>query len=167
MTTAPITAQPPATPPVPTPPQPARIWRLLPLIPLPLLAAATWWVLRFNPTDTIMDPNGPCTWHAIFGINGPSCGGTRMFYYLIHGNLIEAARHHLTALLAMLVAGYYWIAWIGRWMLRLPIPMPRPRQWLIIAFLVVFLLYSTVLRNLPWEPFTWFNISDLTPMKGA
>lgn len=157
-----ITAHQPTTPP-PTRPRPAGVRRLLPLIPVPLLAAAIWWVLAFNPTDTIMDPTGPCLWHALSGINGPSCGGTRMFYHLIHGNLIQAARHHLAALVAMLVAGYYWTAWTGRWMFGLRIPMPRIRQWQIIAFLIFFFAYSTVLRNLPWEPFIWFNIPDLTP----
>jgi Protein of unknown function (DUF2752) len=40
-------------------------------------------VLAYNPTDRIPDPTGPCTWHALFGIDGPGCGGTRMLWYLL------------------------------------------------------------------------------------
>jgi hypothetical protein len=31
-----------------------------------------------------------------------------------------------------------------------------------IGYAVVFLLYAVVLRNLPWPPFHWFHIPDLT-----
>lgn len=41
------------------------------------LAAAVGYVLTFDPTDRVADPTGPCTWHVLFGINGPTCGGTR------------------------------------------------------------------------------------------
>lgn len=75
MTTAPLATNVAA-------PVPSGARLLLPLLPAPLLAAATWWVLAFNPTDNAMDPTG----------------------------------------------------------------------------------YSTVLRNLPWEPFTWFYVPDLIPM---
>lgn len=143
--------------------RPPGLQRLMPLLPAPLLAVATVWVLMFNPIDRIPDPTGPCLWHATFGIDGPSCGGTRMFYHLIHGDFVLAAQHHLVALIGLLVAGYYWIAWAGRWMFGFRLPMPRPAQWLIIGYIAVFLLYSTVLRNLPWEPFTWFYVPDLTP----
>lgn len=32
------------------------------------------------------------------GINGPTCGGTRLVWYLLHGDLVQTARHHLVAL---------------------------------------------------------------------
>src|SRR5215216_1296989 len=90
---------PAAQSPLTAPPQPPAIrptrrgWlagsRLIaPLAAFSPFAGATWFVLRFNPTDRTVDPTGPCLWHAATGINGPSCGGTRMFYYLIHGNLV-------------------------------------------------------------------------------
>ncbi|MFF4894427.1 DUF2752 domain-containing protein [Micromonospora chersina] len=127
------------------------------------IGAAAAFVLRFNPTDRVADPTGPCLWHALTGINGPSCGGTRMFYYLLHGDLVDAARHHLAALVAvpfLLYAGVRWagIAWLGR---ELPALRLSPRVYW--AYGVAFVLYSTVLRNLPWPPFTWFDIPNLTP----
>jgi hypothetical protein len=127
------------------------------------VSAVAAFVLRFNPTDGVPDPTGPCLWHALTGINGPGCGGTRMFYYLLHGNLVEAARHHLAALVAapfLVYHGIRWavLAWFGRELPALRLP-PRV-YW---GYAVAFLLYSTVLRNLPWAPFTWFDIPNLTP----
>ena len=58
-----------------------RLWQrprlIAPLLSLSPFAAAAWFVLRFNPTDRTVDPTGPCLWHAVTGINGPGCGGTR------------------------------------------------------------------------------------------
>ncbi|MFG3420889.1 DUF2752 domain-containing protein [Micromonospora sp. NPDC048063] len=128
-----------------------------------VLAAAVGFVLRFDPTDRVADPTGPCLWHALTGINGPGCGGTRMFYYLLHGDLVEAARHHLAALIAVPFVAYLGVrflasAWLGR-----ELPALRLPAWAYGAYVTAFLLYSTVLRNLPWAPFSWFDIPNLTP----
>src|SRR5207245_11407315 len=75
--------------------------RSTPLWLLPLPAAWVAYVLSFNPTDRIPDPTGPCLWHRLFGIDGPSCGITRMTWYLLHGDLLDAARMHLAAFVAV------------------------------------------------------------------
>ncbi|MFD1319952.1 DUF2752 domain-containing protein [Micromonospora sonneratiae] len=128
-----------------------------------LLAAAVGFVLRFDPTDRIADPTGPCLWHAVTGINGPSCGGTRMFYYLLHGDLVQAARHHLLALVAVPFLAYAGIRWFAAVWLGRALPALRLPAWAYATYIAAFLLYSTVLRNLPWAPFTWFDIPNLTP----
>ncbi|HCT77604.1 MAG TPA: DUF2752 domain-containing protein [Micromonosporaceae bacterium] len=133
---------------------PAGIWLLL--------AAAAAWVLTFNPTDRIADPTGPCLWHALTGINGPTCGGTRMFFYLIHGNLIEAARHHLAALAGLLYGLYSLVVWTVHAYTGRALPWWKPGTKTIAVYIGLFLLYAVVLRNLPWPPFAWFNISNLT-----
>lgn len=127
------------------------------------LAAAAGFVLRFDPTDRVADPTGPCLWHAVTGINGPGCGGTRMFYYLLHGDLVQAARHHLAALIAVPFVAYLGVRWaVAVWFGReLPALRLSPRVY--GAYIVAFLLYTTVLRNLPWPPFAWFDIPNLTP----
>jgi len=161
-------AAPPRQPGTPPPP-PSRAltgWRrprlLAPLAALSPFAAAAWFVVRFNPTDRTVDPTGPCLWHAATGINGPSCGGTRMFYYLIHGNLIEAARHHLPALLAVPFLAYYWLRWtLGHFGIQLP--NLRLSKAVLIGYGVFFLVFSTVLRNLDWGPLAWFDIENLDP----
>jgi len=134
---------------------------LLPLWVLTPFGLAAWFVERHSPTDRIADPSGPCLWHMLTGVNGPGCGGTRMFYYLIHGNLIEAARFHLPALLAVPVLGYLWVGWAaGRFGVRLP--RLRLPTWALLSYGVFFLVFTTVLRNIDWGPLGWFDIPDLT-----
>jgi Protein of unknown function (DUF2752) len=127
-----------------------------------ILITAVTYVLAFNPTDRAADPTGPCTWHALFGINGPTCGGTRMVWYLLHGDLVQAARHHLVAFVGAPVALYALAAWTAQVFLLQRWPVPRLSRWVWISYAVVWLVYAVILRNLPWAPFTWFNIPNLT-----
>jgi len=136
--------------------------RSTPLAVWGLLAAAAVWVLRFNPTDRVADPTGPCLWHAAFGIDGPTCGGTRMFYHLIHGDLLHAAQMHLPALIGLLYGGYTLVAWTASWLLGKQLPVWKPGRWTIIGYIAFFLIWVTVARNLPWTPFTWFYVPNLT-----
>ncbi len=85
--------------------------RFTPLWLLPLPAAWVAYVLSFNPTDRIPDPTGPCLWHRLFGIDGPTCGITRMTWYLLHGDLLDAARMHLAAFIAVPVGVYGYLWW--------------------------------------------------------
>lgn len=126
------------------------------------LGAAIAYVLAFDPTDTTPDPTGPCTWHTLFGINGPTCGGTRMVWYLLHGDLVQAARHHLIALIGVPFALYALAAWTARAWWNRHWPLPRLPRWVYLAYAAAWLLYAVVLRNLPWAPFTWFGIPNLT-----
>jgi hypothetical protein len=119
-------------------------------------------VLRFNPTDRIADPTGPCLWHAAFGIDGPTCGGTRMFYHLIHGDLLAAAQAHLAALIGMLYGVYVLVAWTASWWFGKKLPIWRLGRWTVVGYIAFFVLYSVVLRNLPWAPFHWFYVPNLT-----
>jgi hypothetical protein len=119
-------------------------------------------VLAYNPTDHIPDLTGPCTWHALFGTDGPGCGGTRMLWYLLHGNLGQAARHHLAALIAAPVALYGLVAWTVAATFGRQLPVIRMPRWAWLAYLALCLLYAVVLRNLPWPPFAWFYVPNLT-----
>jgi hypothetical protein len=131
-----------------------------------MLGAAAAYVLSFDPTDDVADPTGPCLWHHLTGISGPTCGGTRMFYYLLTGDLVEAARHHLAALVGLLYGLYALVVWSAGWRFGARLPLWRPGTRTIVGFFVLFLLYAVVLRNLPWAPFTWFRIEDLAPLGG-
>lgn len=141
---------------------PAGWRRFTPLAAWGFLGAAAGYVFAFNPTDRVGDPTGPCLFHAIFGIDGPGCGGTRMFYYLIHGNLVEAARHHLVALVGLLYGLYALVAWTASWQFGKRLPGWRPSPRAVGIYLVIFLLYAVVVRNLPWAPFSWFYVENLT-----
>jgi hypothetical protein len=126
------------------------------------LGAAAAFVLTFDPTDRVADPTGACLWYSATGIAGPTCGGTRMFYYLLHGDLVQAARHHLVALVGMLYGGYALIVWTAGWVFGKRLPLWRPSRRVWVGYVVVFVLYATVLRNLPWAPFDWFYVPYLT-----
>ncbi len=136
-------------------------WRLGPAGVWLFLAAAAAWVLAFNPTDRIADPTGPCLWHALTGINGPTCGGTRMFWYLLHGNLIQAARHHLAALVGLLYGLYALIAWTTAVYTNRRLPLWKPGSKTVAVYIGLFLLYAVVLRNLNLPVLAWFNIPNL------
>jgi len=135
--------------------------RYTPLWLLPVAAGWFTYVLTFNPTDDVMDPTGPCPWHMLFGIDGPTCGITRMTWYLLHGDLVDAARMHLAALVLVLVGVYAYLWWVAGWVFGRRLPMLRVTKPVAIGAVVAFLLYSVVLRNLPWPPFDWFYVPDL------
>ncbi|KAB1108439.1 DUF2752 domain-containing protein [Micromonospora aurantiaca] len=142
------------------PSAPPRWWGLAgPFGAAALFAAAVAWVLTHNPTDAIPDISGGCLWTAMTGTQGPTCGGTRMMWHLLHGNLPEAARHHLPALIAVPVVGYAWARWtastMGRWLPALPLP-----RWLLIAYAASWAVFA-IARNLPWPPFTGLHLTDI------
>jgi Protein of unknown function (DUF2752) len=130
------------------------------LLPLPIMWFA--YVLAYNPTDRLPDLTGPCLWHALFHIDGPTCGFTRMTWYLLHGDLLDAARMHLAALLLVPVGAYAYLWWVVGWLFGWRLPMIRIRKSAVIVALVAFLLYTMVLRNLPWPPFSWFYVPNVT-----
>lgn len=144
------------------PVRPIGLARWTPLWWLSLPAFWGVYTLAFDPTDRIADPTGACPWHSLFGIDGPSCGITRMTWYLLHGDLVEAARMHLAALLLVPVGGYVYVWWVASWVFGRHLPMRRPTRSVVIAVVTVFVVYSVVLRNLPWPPFQWFYVSNLT-----
>ncbi len=131
-----------------------------PLLAVVPVAAAMWWVQTFNPTTGREGPMGPCAWHLLTGINGPGCGGTRAFYYLLHGDLVGAVRFHLPAVMAVPVLAYWWLRWMLDTTTGLRLPALRPRPALLAAYGVFFLLFTVVLRNLPVPPFHWFDIPN-------
>ncbi|WP_279580524.1 DUF2752 domain-containing protein [Fodinicola feengrottensis] len=120
------------------------------------------WVLRFNPTDNVADPTGPCPWHALTGINGPGCGGTRAFYYLVHGDLIDAARNHLPFTIAAPFLLYWWIAWLTNTFFGIRLPRLKPSALTVAVFIVSSVVFTTVLRNIPLGPMAWFDIPSTT-----
>jgi hypothetical protein len=137
-----------------------RLWVrpawLAPLAVLGCIASAVGYVAVNDPTDAQRDPVGPCLFRTLTGLDCPGCGGTRMVWYLLHGNLPEAARHHLVALLLVPFTVYAYVAWAAARVFGTPIPWkPGRRFWLTVA--IGWLVFA-VLRNLPWEPFLSFRV---------
>lgn len=111
----------------------------------------------------LADPTTPggvlpvCPSYGLFGVLCPGCGGTRMVYSLLHGDLGAAVQYNALALVALPLVIAAW----GVWTLRLArgrpyVPRPRPRWVLPVALAVVALWF--VARNLPFEPFTALRV---------
>lgn len=132
--------------------------RYSPLAVWAALGAALGYVLIFPPTQP--KPFGGCLWYALLGVTCPLCGGTRMFHYLIHGDLVESARHHLVALVGLLYGFYALIAWTAGRLFARRLPLWRPSRRAVIIYGVVLVGYAVVLRNLPWMPLSWFDIES-------
>jgi len=129
---------------------------LLPLTVVGFFATAFGYVLAHDPTDDRADPLGSCLFREMTGLNCPGCGGTRMVWYLLHGDLVEAFRHHAFALAMTPLGIYFLLAWTRKRMTGTPIPWTGSQKfWIPVA--VAFVSF-VVLRNLPWEPFLWFRV---------
>jgi hypothetical protein len=113
-----------------------------------LLVALYWW----EPAASGKFP--VCPFHALTGLHCPGCGSLRATHQLLHGELWAAFRLNpllvlALPLLALAVASAKWPALRFAWITRVTSQTAWP-----VAILVIVLLYW-VLRNLPYEPFSW------------
>jgi hypothetical protein len=93
-----------------------------------------------------------CTLHQMTGLHCPGCGGTRMMYALLHGDLLQAAAYNLYLLIAlpflMWWGGYgVWATFKGKMF-----NPPRFRPWLY-SFMWISMLAFAILRNVNVWPF--------------
>ena len=160
----------PTAPPYPYQPAPAgrltgfllRLWDrsprwLAPAAILACFAGATGYVLISDPTDSTAEMMPTCVVKLTTGFDCPGCGGTRAFAYLLQGNLPAAARHHLLFVFALPFLIYLYVAWAGQQVFRRNLPALRLPPVTIGVFLGAWAAF-TILRNLPWEPFTWLYV---------
>lgn len=105
------------------------------------------------------DPTTPdgvlplCPTKALLGINCPGCGGLRMTYSLLHGDLPAALHYNAVALAALPLLAYAWGAWtVGRWRGR-QVRSWQHQRWAPMVALAVTLTWWVV-RNLPVPPFS-------------
>lgn len=168
-TTEPTAAQ-AAPPPVYVVPEPGRFTRLgmrlidrAPTWSAPAgiavcFGGAVGYALLVDPTSSDAFAPPTCIVKLTTGFDCPGCGGTRAFWYLLHGNLPQAARHHALFVFAVPFLVYMYVAWSAKLVFKRDVlPMLRPSSLSLILFLVAWGVFS-VLRNLPWAPFTWFYV---------
>ncbi|MGH3947606.1 MAG: DUF2752 domain-containing protein [Pseudonocardiaceae bacterium] len=109
-------------------------------------------VLWGDPTT----PGGPlpvCPTKTLFGIDCPGCGGMRMLYSLLHGDIGAALHYNAVSLVIMVLFAWSTTAWaVGRWRGR-RLDSWLHWRWAPQVFLVVFVVWFVV-RNLPFAPFT-------------
>ena len=119
---------------------------------------AVGYVLLTDPTNSDAFSSPTCILKLTTGFDCPGCGGTRAFWYLLHGNLPQAARNHAAFVFALPFLLYMYAAWSAKLILKRDVlPALRPSPWVISAFLGGWLVFS-VLRDLPWAPFTWLYV---------
>jgi hypothetical protein len=140
----------------------ARLYARSPrwLAPAAILACfggAASYVLVTDPTDGSADAVTTCLVKLTTGFDCPGCGGTRAFFYLLNGNLPAAARHHVMFVFAVPFLIYLYVAWAGEQVFRRRLPALRISPAVIGMFLTGWLAF-TVVRNLPWAPFTWLYV---------
>lgn len=80
-----------------------------------------------------------------------------MLHQLVHGDILSAARYNIVALLMVPVLVWMWLVWTQRRLGYRGLPTWRPSArvgWIGLALWLTF----SVLRNLPWEPFTALKV---------
>ncbi|MCX5070627.1 DUF2752 domain-containing protein [Micromonospora lupini] len=111
------------------------------------------YALLSNPTQTDPDAAPTCLLKLTTGLDCPGCGGTRALWYVLHADLPAAARHHFLFVFALPFLAYLFVAWAANQAFGWRLPELRISTKVIVGFLGAWLAFS-VLRNLPWAPFT-------------
>jgi len=111
----------------------------------------------------IGDPTTPggflpvCPTKALLGIDCPGCGGMRMAYSVMHGDIPAALHYNAVTFVFMLLFVWSMVAWtLGRLRGRAMDSWLHWR-WTPLAFSVVFVVWF-VIRNLPFAPFTALHV---------
>jgi hypothetical protein len=120
-------------------------------------AAASAYVLWSNPTDGGAGDMPSCLVRLTTGFDCPGCGGTRAAWYLLHGDVGAAAQHHLLFVFALPFLLYAYATWAAGALFNKQLPKLRLSFRALGIALAVWAVFS-VLRNLPFEPFSWFYV---------
>ncbi|WP_435870520.1 DUF2752 domain-containing protein [Micromonospora musae] len=125
----------------------------VPLAALGCVALGIGYTLITDPTRSDPTAAPSCVLKLTTGLDCPGCGGTRALWYVLHGDVPAAARHHFLLVFALPFLAYLFVAWAGRQAFGWRLPELRVSNKLIAGFLAAWLAFS-VLRNLPLAPFT-------------
>ncbi|HLL66997.1 MAG TPA: DUF2752 domain-containing protein [Micromonosporaceae bacterium] len=117
------------------------------------VAAAVGYTFLVQPTTSAPT----CLVRLLTGFDCPGCGGTRAAWYLLHGDLPAAARHHAPFVFSVPFLIYMYVAWSLRSVVGWRVPYLRLSTRTLLVFLAAWMAFS-VLRNLPFAPFTWFYV---------
>jgi hypothetical protein len=110
-----------------------------------------------NPTAAGAADPPTCLVKLTTGLDCPGCGGTRAFYFLMHGNLPEAVRHHAIAVFAAPFLVWLYVAWAVNHVWGRSVPMPRFSAKTVSLFLGAWAVFMVV-RNIPIAPFTYLFV---------
>jgi len=128
-----------------------------PAAALVCIAGALGYTLVTHPTQSDAGSPPSCLVKLTTGFDCPGCGGTRAAWYLMHGDMPAASRHHLLFVFAVPFLLYSYIAWAGNKSFGWKLPQLRLGPKAIAWFLAAWGVF-TILRNLPFAPFTIFYV---------
>jgi Protein of unknown function (DUF2752) len=106
-----------------------------------------------HPTAVQSGLHTTCIVRMLTGFDCPGCGGTRAAYFLMHGDIAEAARYHAPMVFAAPFLAYMFVAWALQTAFGWRVPQLRVSTRSIMLFMAAWSIFS-VARNLPWAPFT-------------
>ncbi|MFD0819735.1 DUF2752 domain-containing protein, partial [Micromonospora zhanjiangensis] len=124
-----------------------------PLAALGVMGAAVGFTLLTDPTTSAPDDPPTCLLKLTTGLDCPGCGGTRAMWYILHGDLADAARHHIIWVFVLPFLLYLYLTWAVRQAFGWRLPQLKVTPLMLGVVLAVWFSFS-VLRNLPWAPFT-------------
>ncbi|MFJ1538571.1 DUF2752 domain-containing protein [Micromonospora chalcea] len=125
----------------------------VPLAALGCVVLGLAYAMISNPTQSDPDARPTCLLKLTTGLDCPGCGGTRALWYVLHGDLPAAARHHFLFVFALPFLTWLFVAWAGNRAFGWKLPEARFSPKVIGLFLAAWGVFS-VARNLPWAPFT-------------
>jgi len=114
-----------------------------------LTTAGAWVLWHQTPGQSAWLP--PCLFHSLTGLYCTGCGITRAAHALVHGDLAGAWSMTALAVLGIPPALFLWAFYgLGKpsFLERVALLLQDARTWAVLV------LGFTVLRNLPWAPFT-------------
>ncbi|MFG2054986.1 DUF2752 domain-containing protein [Micromonospora sp. NPDC048930] len=125
----------------------------VPLAALGCVGLGMAYALLSDPTHSDPDARPTCLLKLTTGLDCPGCGGTRALWYVLHGDLPAAARHHFLFVFSLPFLAYLFVTWAGNRAFGWRLPELRVSPKVIGGFLAIWFAFS-VARNLPWAPFT-------------
>ncbi|MFC3382222.1 DUF2752 domain-containing protein [Couchioplanes azureus] len=139
-----------------------RKWHTSPLWVAPTamlvcMAGAVGYTFATHPTEASAGAAPSCLLKYATGFICPGCGGTRAAWFLMHGDLPAAARHHALFVFVVPFLLYMYVAWAGKRLFGWRLPQLTLSPGVIGAFIAVWGVWSLA-RNLPWAPFTAFYV---------
>ena len=99
-----------------------------------------------------------CPWLFATGTQCPGCGMLRSLNRVVAGDIGGAAGYNVMIVIALPVLIYSWFKWALPAKITNFMPAPSKRHAPVYASVIFgILVLFGVLRNLPWEPFTWLH----------
>lgn len=112
-----------------------------------VLCASVLLLYFFPPAETRFYPR--CVFHVVTGLACPGCGSLRAAHSFLHGDFATAFRFNPLLFVLLPLAGLTWVVYRPASLSA----VPARWIWVLLGVIIAF----GVLRNLPMEPFSYFN----------